>query len=101
MVFIDLEKAYDKVPREVMWWTLEKKQIACTYIEVTTDMCDGALMNWRIIEGDIMLFPITIDLHHSSMLSPYLFLLVMDEITRHVRDVVLWSMLFADDIVFN
>ena len=32
MVFIDFEKAYDKVPRNVMWWVLEKHKVPTKYI---------------------------------------------------------------------
>ena len=34
MVFIDLEKTYNKVPREVLWCTLMKKGILIKYIDI-------------------------------------------------------------------
>ena len=37
IVFIDLEKAYDKVPRNVMWWALEKHKIPTKYITLIKD----------------------------------------------------------------
>lgn len=40
-----------------------------------------------------------VGLHQGSTLSPYLFVLVMDEITRNVQNEVPWCMLFANDNV--
>ena len=44
MIFIDLEKAYDRVPREVIWWVLEKKRVTKRYIELVKDMYDRAII---------------------------------------------------------
>ena len=46
-----------------------------------------------------MIFLITIGLHQGSTLSPFLFAIVMDELTRAIQDEIPWCMLFADDII--
>jgi hypothetical protein len=38
MVFIDLEKAYDTIQRNVMWWALEKHKVPAKYITLIKDM---------------------------------------------------------------
>ena len=47
MVIIDLEKAYDRVPRDVLWTTLEKKGVCVAYIKVIQDMYDRVLTKVR------------------------------------------------------
>ena len=43
MVFIDLEKAYDKIPQNVMWWALEKHKVPAKYITLIKDMYDNVV----------------------------------------------------------
>ena len=38
MVFIDLEKAYDKIPRNVTWWALDKHKVPTKYVGLIKDM---------------------------------------------------------------
>jgi hypothetical protein len=95
MIFIDLEKAYDKVPRNVMWWALQKHKVSSNYITLIKDMYDNVVTS----DGDTNDFPINIGLHQESALSPYLFALVMDEVTRDIQGGITWCMLFADYVV--
>jgi hypothetical protein len=99
MVFIDLEKAYDKVSRNVMWWALEKHKVPTKYITLIKDMYKDVVTCVCTFGGDTSDFPIKIGLHQGSALSPYLFALVMDEVTRDIQDSIPWCMLFADDVV--
>ena len=62
-------------------------------------MYNNVVTSARTSDGDMDAFPIRIGLHQGSALSPYLFALVMDEVTRDIQGDIPWCMLFADDVV--
>ena len=91
-----LEKAYDKVPRNVMWRALEKHKVPTKYI---TLIKEDATTFVRTCDGNTTDFSINIGLHQGSALNPYLFALVMDVVTRDIQGEIHWCMIFADDVV--
>ena len=75
----------DKVPRNVMWWALEKHKVLTKYITFVKDMYKDVMMFVQTCDGNTNDFLIKIGLHQGSALSPYLFDLVMDEVTRDIQ----------------
>jgi hypothetical protein len=73
-VIIDLEKAYDKIPRNVIWWALDKHKVPTKYVGPIKDMYNNVVTSVRTNE-DTNDFSIRIGPHQGSTLSPYLFVL--------------------------
>ncbi|KAK3572394.1 hypothetical protein QTP86_032615, partial [Hemibagrus guttatus] len=98
-VFVDLEKAYDRVPREELWYCMRKSGVAEKYVRVVQDMYERSRTVVRCAVGQTEEFKVEVGLHQGSALSPFLFAIVMDQLSEEIRQESPWTMMFADDIV--
>ncbi|KAK3570610.1 hypothetical protein QTP86_023799, partial [Hemibagrus guttatus] len=98
-VFVDLEKAYDRVPREELWYCMRKSGVAEKYVRVVQDMYERSRTVVRCAVGQTEEFKVKVGLQQGSALSPFLFAIVMDQLSEEVRQESPWTMMFADDIV--
>ena len=98
-VFVDLEKAYDKVPRDEVWYCMRKSGLAAKYVRIVQDMYDESITAVRCALGVTEGFEVKVGLHQGSALSPCLFAMVMDRMTDDIREEAPWTMMFGYDIV--
>ncbi|KAK3554546.1 hypothetical protein QTP70_025399 [Hemibagrus guttatus] len=99
VVEIYLEKVYDRVPREELWYCVRKSGVAEKYVRVVQDMYERSRTVVRCAVGQTEEFKVEVELHQGSALSPFLFAIVMDQLSEEVRQESPWTMMFADDIV--
>jgi len=97
--FVDLEKAFDRVPREVVYWSLRRKGISEKIVRIIKSMYDGARTTVRSGAGGTSWFEIRVGVHQGSCLSPLLFIIVMDAVSEAIKREVPWDMLYADDLI--
>ncbi|GJZ51585.1 retrovirus-related pol polyprotein LINE-1 [Tanacetum coccineum] len=99
MAFLDLEKAYDSVLRQLIWKTLTDKGTPRRYIRVIKDMYDGVQTRVQTSIGNTKFFPVEVGLHQESAYSLYIFALILDELSRGIQEDIPWCPIFVDDIV--
>ena len=99
MVFVDLEKAYDTIPRELIWHCLRKRGVPEGYVNIIQDMYRDSTTKVSTTSGKTEDINIGIGLHQRSALSSLLFIIIMDVVAEGIDENTPWTMLFADDLV--
>ena len=49
MCFVDMEKAFDRVPRKVMEWAMRKKGLSEVMVLAVMILCDDAKTRVRVV----------------------------------------------------
>lgn len=99
-VFIDLEKAFDRVQRELVWEVLRSRKLPEMYVGAIIDTYKDCTTQIKLYSCDTSeKFLINVGLHQGSALSPLLFTTFIDTITADIQDPLPWTILYADDIL--
>ena len=99
LMFVDLEKAYNRVPRLLIWWTLRKEGVEEVYVKAIHDMSTDRKTAVRTHAGTTANFEVGVGLHQGSALSPLLSIIMMDVIAENIAPTPPRAMPFADDLV--
>ena len=95
--FFDLEKAHDRVPRYLVYWSLRKRKVPEKLVRLVKATYKKATTVVRTAHGKTGQFEIEVGLHQGSGRSPFLFTIVLDTISEECRNGLPWELLFADD----
>ena len=65
-VFVDLKKAYNRVPREELWYYIRKSGMAKKYVPLVQDMHERSETVVRCAVGTTESFKVKVKLHQGS-----------------------------------
>ncbi|KAK3532712.1 hypothetical protein QTP86_028082, partial [Hemibagrus guttatus] len=107
MYFVDLEKAFNRVPRGILWEVLWEYGVRGPLLRAVWSLYNRSRSLVRIASCKSDLFPVHVGLRQGCPLSPVLFIVFMDRISRRSQglegvrfgDHRISSLTFADDVV--
>ena len=69
IAFADLEKAFNRVPRDVLWWVLRQSGVDEWIVRVIQSVYEGALTSVKLGVGESVEFAFKVGVHQGSVLS--------------------------------
>ncbi|KAK3511772.1 hypothetical protein QTP70_021807 [Hemibagrus guttatus] len=107
MCFVDLEKAFDRVSRGILWEVLWEYGVRGPLLRAVRSLYNRSRSLVLIASCKSDLFPVHVGLRQGCPLSPVLFIVFMDRISRRSQglervqfgDHRISSLIFADDVV--
>jgi len=82
---MDLEKAFDRVPRKVIRWAMCKLGVEEWLVSAVISMYTGAKSVVGIVYGNSNGFEVKVGMRHGSALSYLLLVIVMEAFSREFR----------------
>ena len=99
MAFVDLEKAFDRVPRDVIWWAMRKLGIDEWLVRLVQSMYTEVRSRVRVGNVYSEEFGVAVGVHQSSDLRLLLFIIMLEALSREFRTGCPWELLYADDLM--
>ena len=99
LAFVDLEKAFDRVQRRVVWWAMRKLGVDEWLVKIVQSMYMNARIRVRVNDSLSEEFSVKVGVHQGSVLSPLLFIMVLEALSIEFRTGCPWEVLYADDLV--
>ena len=90
--FVDLEKAFDRVPIYIVRWALRQLGVEEWLVQTVMVMYEKARTTVRTKQGSSEEFEVKVGVHQGSVLRPLLFVAVMEVVTRKVRGLTMGTM---------
>ena len=100
LAFVDLEKAFDRVSRRVVWWAMRKLGVDEWLVKIVQSMYTNARSRVRVNDSSLSEeFSVKVGVHQGSVLSHLLFIIILEALSIEFRTGCPWELLYADDLV--
>jgi len=83
--FVGLEKAFDRVLREVIRWAMHKLGVKEWLVSAVMSMYIGAKTVVRTLYSNSICLEVKVSMNRGSAFSPLLFVIVIEALSRKLR----------------